>query len=38
MLADRFWGRDVNAVLVNKVTVSVFFITTLLSLLLFLRS
>ena len=37
MLADRFSGRDVDATLVNHVTVTVFFITTLLSLLLFLR-
>jgi len=37
MLADRLSGRDVNAARVNQVTVSVFFITTLFSLLLYLR-
>lgn len=36
MLANRLSGRDVDATLVNKVTVSVFFATTLVSLLLFL--
>jgi hypothetical protein len=37
MLADRLSGRDVNPARVNQVTVTVFFVTTLLSLLLFLR-
>ncbi|MBT8116390.1 MAG: DUF2784 domain-containing protein [Gammaproteobacteria bacterium] len=36
MLADKLSGRDVNAARVNQVTVSIFFITTLLSLLLLL--
>ena len=37
MLADLLLGRGVNPALVNQVTVTVFFTTTLLSLLLFLR-
>ena len=37
LLADWVFARDVDAALVNKVTVTVFFTTTLLSLLLFLR-
>ncbi|MGB5260646.1 MAG: DUF2784 family protein [Gammaproteobacteria bacterium] len=37
MLADRLSGRDTNATRVNQVTVTIFFVTTLLSLLLFLR-
>ena len=38
LLADRVSRRNVDAVLVNRVTVSVFFTTTLLSLLLYLGS
>lgn len=37
LLADRLSGRDTDAATVNKTTVTVFFVTTVLSLLLFLR-
>ena len=37
LLVDRFTGRDTDATIVQKATVSVFFITTALSLGLFLR-
>ena len=38
MLADWVFGREVDAARVNKVTVTVFFTTTLLSLLLYFTS
>lgn len=37
MLADRIFARDTDATRVNRVTVTVFFVTTLLSLGLLLR-
>jgi hypothetical protein len=37
LLVDRLSGRDTDAATVNRATVTVFFVTTALSLLLFLR-
>jgi len=37
LLVDRLSGRDVDVVRVNQATMTVFFVTTLLSLVLFLQ-
>ncbi len=37
LLVDRISGRDNNVARVNQVTMTVFFVTTIVSLLLFLR-